>query len=352
MNKRVLVVDDSAVVRQSFAMMLSKHFDIETAADPIIAARKIEKQRPAVVVLDLQMPRMDGLTFLRQIMRRDPLPVVICSTAAARGSETAMRALEEGAVDIILKPAAGVREFIADSALMLADTIEAASRAKIGKARLSVPLLPARPPERRPYIAAGSIVAVGASTGGTEALRAIIESLPPDAPPMLVVQHMPEGFTAAFAQRLNSTSAVEVKEAASGDAVLPGRVLIAPGNQHMLLRRGRGNSFVQTMDGELVSRHRPSVDVLFRSVAITAGASAVGVILTGMGDDGADGLLDMRRAGAQTIAQDEATSVIFGMPKEAIARGAAQYVLPLNDIPNAIVRLAQRRIECVVPSRS
>ena len=356
--KQILVVDDSAVVRQAFATLLSKHFKVETAADPYIAARKIEKQRPAVVVLDLQMPRMDGLTFLRLIMRQNPLPVVICSTAAARGSETAMRALEEGAVDVILKPKAGVREFIAESVLMLADTIEAASQARVAKrARMPVTqrlsadaVLPAVMPSRA--IGGETVVAVGASTGGTEALRAIIESLPKNAPPMLVVQHMPEGFTAAFAKRLNATSAVEVKEAESGDAVLPGRVLIAPGNQHLLLRRSSARSVVQTVDGELVSRHRPSVDVLFRSVALTAGPNAVGVILTGMGDDGAAGLAEMRAAGAQTIAQDEATSVIFGMPKEAIARGAAQHVLPLSEIPNAILRLAQRRIECVVPSGS
>ena len=358
MNKHVLVVDDSAVVRQSFAMLLSKHFTIDTAADPIIAARKMEKKRPDVVVLDLQMPRMDGFTFLRQIMRNDPLPVVICSAAAARGSETAMRALEEGAVDVILKPVLGVREFIVESAVVLADTIEAASQARVGRRtrmpvtqRLSADVvLPPTTPARA--TGGETVIAVGASTGGTEALRAIIESLPPNAPPMLVVQHMPEGFTAAFAKRLDSTSAVEVKEAESGDAVLPGRVLIAPGSLHMLLRRRASGHYVQTISGELVSRHRPSVDVLFRSVALAAGANAVGVILTGMGDDGAAGLFEMRHAGAHTIAQDEATSVIFGMPKEAIARGAAQHVLPLSEIPNAILRLAQRRIECVVPSGS
>ncbi len=349
----ILVVDDSAVVRQAFSMLLSKYFTIDTAADPIIAARKMEKQRPSVVVLDLQMPRMDGFTFLKQIMRTDPLPVVICSSAAARGSETAIRALEEGAVDVILKPAAGVREFIADSALVLADTIEAASQARVSRrARMRVTprlsadaVLPAVTLPRAN--GASTVVAVGASTGGTEALRIIIESLPRDAPPMLVVQHMPEGFTAAFAKRLDTTSAVEVKEAANGDEVRPGRVFIAPGSQHMLLRGGGAKLFVQTVGGELVSRHRPSVDVLFRSVAQIAGANAVGVILTGMGDDGAAGLAEMRAAGAQTIAQDEATSVVFGMPKEAIARGAVEHVLPLTQISNTILRLSQRRKECV-----
>jgi len=345
-REHILVVDDSAVVRQAFAMLLSKHFTIDTAADPIIAARKIAKQRPSVVVLDLQMPRMDGFTFLKHIMRNDPLPVVICSTAAARGSETAMRALEEGAVDVILKPSLGVREFIEDSIVVLADVIDAASQARVVRRGRPLSLLPPSAPKpevRMKSLPTDCVVAVGASTGGTEALRVIIESLPPNAPPMLVVQHMPEGFTAAFAKRLNSTAAVEVKEAESGDEVLPGRVLIAPGNQHLLLRRGNAKSFVQTVSGELVSRHRPSVDVLFRSVAQAAGANAIGVIMTGMGDDGAAGLAEMRAAGAQTIAQDEATSVIFGMPKEAIARGAVEQILPLTEIPNAILRLTQRR---------
>ena len=333
-REHVLVVDDSATVRQAFSMLLSKHFSIDTAADPIIAERKIARCRPAVIVLDLQMPRVDGLTFLRQIMRSDPIPVVICSTAATRGSETAMRALEEGAVDLILKPSIGVRDFIADSAVLLFDTITAAAQARVGR-RARQP--GQRPACRGPEVRSPHVVAIGASTGGTEALRAIIETLPASAPGMLVVQHMPEGFTAAFAQRLNSLSAVEVKEAAHGDAVVPGRVLIAPGNRHIVLRRSPNQYFVQVVDGPLVSRHRPSVDVLFRSVAQAAGANATGVILTGMGDDGAAGLAEMKAAGALTIAQDEATSVVFGMPKEAIARGAASAVLPLPRIAGAIM---------------
>ena len=328
----VLVVDDSALVRQAFTALLSRHFSVDTAADPLIAERKMAKQRPAVIVLDLQMPRVDGMTFLRQIMRSDPIPVVICSSAATRGSEVAMRALEEGAVDLILKPQIGVRDFIEDSATLLIDTITAASQARIGvrapRVRLPLPSPVAGP----------RVIAVGASTGGTEALREMIEALPPDAPGMVVVQHMPEGFTAAFAKRLNETARVEVKEATYGDAVLPGRVLIAPGNHHMLLRRSGTRYYVQVSSGPLVSRHRPSVDVLFRSVAQAAGSSAVGVILTGMGDDGAEGLLEMRESGARTIAQDEATSVIFGMPKEAIARGAAMEVLPLGEIAGAVLR--------------
>jgi len=346
----VLVVDDSALVRQAFTALLSRNFTVDTAADPIIAERKMAKQRPSVIVLDLQMPRVDGMTFLRQIMRTDPIPVVICSTAATRGSETAMRALEEGAVDLILKPSIGVRDFIAESAMVLTDAITAAAQARVGKKpampvteRFSADVILAGQAGelalRRPSSQLVPVVAVGASTGGTEALRTMIEALPPDAPGMLVVQHMPEGFTAAFAKRLNETARVEVKEAVYGDAVTRGRVLIAPGNHHMLLRRSGHRYYVQVTGGPLVSRHRPSVDVLFRSVAQAAGANAVGVILTGMGDDGAEGLTEMREAGAQTIAQDEATSVIFGMPKEAIARGAAAHVLPLQEIAPAVLRM-------------
>jgi two-component system chemotaxis response regulator CheB len=350
----VLVVDDSALVRQAFTQLLSRNFTVDTAADPIIAERKMAKQRPNVIVLDLQMPRVDGMTFLRQIMRRDPIPVVICSAAAARGSEIAMRALEEGAVDVMLKPSIGVRDFIAESAVLLTDTITAAAQARFGK-KPSMPvterfsadvvIAAARTASSQLVDSAPRVIAVGASTGGTEALRAMIEALPPDAPGMVVVQHMPEGFTAAFAKRLNETARVEVKEAAYGDGVIPGRVLIAPGNHHLLLRRSGNRYYVQVTGGPLVSRHRPSVDVLFRSVAQAAGANAVGVILTGMGDDGAEGMLEMREAGARTIAQDEATSVIFGMPKEAIARGAATDVLPLQEIAPAILKSSRRQAD-------
>jgi two-component system chemotaxis response regulator CheB len=340
----VLVVDDSALVRQAFSMLLTGKFSVDTAADPLIAERKIRKQRPDVIVLDLQMPRMDGFSFLRQIMSRDPLPVVICSSAASRGSETAMRALEEGAVDVIAKPPMGVREFIAEGSVMITDTLRAAAQARIRRTMPIVArhapdvILPAAAPSLSP--ATQRIVAMGASTGGTEALRQIIESLPANAPGTVVVQHMPEGFTAAFAKRLNTLAKVEVKEAVTGDVVEPGRVLIAPGSHHLLVRRSGSRYFVQLSDGALVSRHRPSVDVLFRSVAQSAGANGIGIILTGMGDDGAQGLAEMHAAGAATIAQDEATSVIFGMPKEAIARGAAASILPLHHIGPAILRLA------------
>jgi len=343
---RVLVVDDSAVVRQSFSMLLSAAFSVETAADPIIAERKIFKQRPDVIVLDLQMPRMDGMSFLRQIMRRDPLPVVICSTAAARGSDTAMRALEEGAVDVILKPSAGVREFLAEQSMVIADALRAAAQAQLSPRRTMAVtprysadvVLPSAPPARS--LGMPRIVAVGASTGGTEALRSIIESLPPNAPGMVVVQHMPQGFTAAFAKRLDSLSRVEVKEAADGDVIEPGRVLIAPGSHHLLVRRSGNRYFAEVKGGPLVSRHRPSVDVLFRSTAQAAGPNAAGVILTGMGDDGAAGLAEMHNAGATTFAQDEATSVVFGMPKEAIVRGAVDTILPLHHIASAVLSFA------------
>jgi two-component system chemotaxis response regulator CheB len=347
----VLVIDDSAVVRQAFTMLLSKRFSIDTAADPIIGARKIAKRRPAVVVLDLQMPRIDGFTFLRQIMRTDPLPVVICSSAAARGSETALRALEEGAVDVIAKPVVGVREFLEESQVLIGDAIEAAAQARMTRrVALTLPSPGGRGRREAPGEGASPmVVAIGASTGGTEALRVVIEALPANAPPILVVQHMPAGFTAAFAKRLNASSRVEVKEAEGGDEVVPGRVLIAPGDQHLLLRRAGAKFFVQLAGGPLVSRHRPSVDVLFRSVAQAAGANAAGVIMTGMGDDGAAGLAAMRALGARTIAQDEATCIVFGMPKEAIELGAAEHVLPLNDISAAILRLTARSNECESP---
>jgi two-component system chemotaxis response regulator CheB len=345
----VLVVDDSAVVRQALATLLGARFDVDTAADPIIARRRMERRRPAVIVLDLNMPRVDGLTFLREIMHDDPIPVVICSAAATRGSAAAMRALEEGAVDVILKPQLGLREFFEESALRLTDTIRAAASARVTRRLPPLPITPRHSADAvlkrtvlAPAAGGDTIVAVGASTGGTEALRIIIEALPTDAPGMVVVQHMPEGFTAAFAKRLDSLSAVEVKEAAEGDTVARGRVLIAPGDRHLLLRRGSRGYFVNTVEGPLVSRHRPSVDVLFRSVAQAAGANAIGILLTGMGDDGAAGLSELHTTGATTIAQDEATSIVFGMPREAILRGAAGHVLPLGSIAGAIERFSRR----------
>jgi two-component system chemotaxis response regulator CheB len=332
---RVLVVDDSAVVRQTMVAVLAQAggFEVTVAADAVIAAEKMERSRPHVIVLDLELPRVHGLDFLRKLMRAErPIPVVICS---GRSGTEAMTALEEGAVAVVGKPRLGVREFLFESALLLVDTVRGAAAARIKPRRSPAPapklgadaVLPAR---RAPGgLRTDRLLALGASTGGTEALHALLSALPADAPAILVVQHMPEGFTRAFAARLDRACAIEVKEAEDGDPVRAGRALVAPGNRHMILRRRGASYHVELNDGPLVSRHRPSVDVLFRSVAQAAGPNAVGVILTGMGDDGAAGLLEMKQAGAHTLAQDESTSVVFGMPKEAIARGAVDDVLPL-----------------------
>jgi two-component system chemotaxis response regulator CheB len=305
--------------------------------------------RPDVILLDLEMPRMDGLTFLRKIMAEDPIPVVICSGLVGRGTEAALRALEEGAVEVMAKPKLGVRDFINESAQTLIDTVRGAAQARVRPTSPALQLSQRRltadavlPPLQKSSltITTDKVVAIGASTGGTEALRWVLESMPPDAPGLIIVQHMPEGFTAAFAERLNQTCQIEVKEAAHHDRVMPGRALIAPGNRHTVLVRSGAYYTVEVIDGPLVSRHRPSVDVLFRSVARAAGPNAVGVIMTGMGSDGAEGLLEMKRAGAATIGQDEATCVVFGMPKEAIDRGAVDEVLPLSRIPAATLKRA------------
>jgi two-component system chemotaxis response regulator CheB len=347
----VLVVDDSAVVRQIMASVLAQdeRLTVAAAADPLIAMEKMRRQRPDVILLDLEMPRMDGLTFLRQLMAEDPIPVVICSGVAGQGTEMAMRALDEGAVDIVAKPALGVADFLRDSAVMLIDSVYAAASTRVQQRSLvramSSRAVSARSTgpgarEKVPRVASAKVVALGASTGGPDALRVLLHALPPDAPGCLVVQHMPEPFTQTFARRLDEVCRIEVKQATDGDSVLQGRALIAPGNRHLLLRRGKGGYAVELRDGELVSRHRPSVDVLFRSVAEVAGAAAMGVILTGMGGDGAEGLRQLKRVGATTIAQDEDTCVVFGMPKEAIAAGVVDEVAPLSDIAGAILRHA------------
>jgi two-component system chemotaxis response regulator CheB len=346
----VLIVDDSAVVRQMLTQILSRDrgTTVSTAAHPLIAFEKMQRSRPNVIVLDLEMPEMDGLSFLQRVMATDPIPVVICSGLAARGTEAAFRAIEAGAVAVIEKPKLGVKGFLHDSALMLCDTVAAAARARVRPraARATAPSTGAveavlRPP-RKPALGTTTdkVVALGASTGGTEALRTILEAMPPDAPGLLVVQHMPEVFTRAFAERLHRSCRIEVKEAADGDRVLEGRALIAPGNRHLRLQRSGGHYAVEVSDGPLESRHRPSVDALFRSVAVAAGPNAVGVILTGMGDDGAAGLLAMKEAGASTLAQDEESCVVFGMPKEAIERGAVDEVLSLSQIAPAVLRKA------------
>lgn len=347
---RVLIVDDSASVRQTMADVLSQDEDIEvlgTAADPFAAARIIQQAVPDVITLDIEMPRMDGITFLRKIMAQHPIPVVMCSSLAEEGSQTLMQALEAGAVEVILKPRVGSRQFLIESSMRICDTVKAAASARLERRRplgksperkLSADVIMPPPAGRAMARTTEKVVCIGASTGGTEALREVLEELPVDSPGIVIVQHMPESFTAAFARRLDGLCAVEVKEAEDGDAVLRGRVLIAPGNRHMLLTRNGARYRVVLRDGPLVTRHRPSVDVLFRSAAQYAGPNAVGVIMTGMGDDGANGLLEMRNAGAQTFAQDEATCVVFGMPKEAIERGAVERVLPLDQIPFEILR--------------
>jgi two-component system, chemotaxis family, protein-glutamate methylesterase/glutaminase len=351
----VLVVDDSAVVRQAMTAILSQDREmvVTVAADPYIALDKMGRGRPDVILLDLELPRMDGLTFLRKIMAEDPIPVVVCSGLAARGTEAAIRALEEGAVEVLAKPQLGVRDFLHDSAATLIDTIRGAAEARVRRRAPAPPasprhsadiVLPPRAALPSPlHPAADLIVAIGASTGGTEALRVLLEGMPEDAPGIVIVQHMPERFTAAFAARLDKSCRIEVKEAEAGDRLLRGRALIAPGNRHVLVRRGGVHYTVELSDGPPVSRHRPSVDVLFRSVAQTAGAQAVGVLLTGMGDDGAAGMLEMKRADAATIAQDERTSVVWGMPREAIVRGAVDEVLPLPSITAAILKQARAK---------
>ena len=348
---QVLVVDDSAVVREVMTSVLSQEpgIGVAVAADPLIAMQKMQRQRPDVIVLDLEMPRMNGLTFLQKIMKEDPIPVIICSAHTGPDTSLGLRALDEGAVDVVTKPSLGVREFLHDSAVTLIDAVRAAARAHPTNRRPAPPPSPSRltfdaflAPERKAAsgVFGDKIVAIGASTGGTEALRLLLEAMPPAAPGLIVVQHMPEGFTAAFARRLNELCRLEVKEAVDGDRVAAGRALIAPGNRHTLVRRDGAQYVAEVIDGPLVSRHRPSVDVLFRSVAKAAGANAIGVILTGMGNDGAQGLLEMQNAGAVTIAQDEASCVVFGMPKEAIDRGAVSKVTALSRIPEAILSAA------------
>ncbi|PYP85600.1 MAG: chemotaxis response regulator protein-glutamate methylesterase [Blastocatellia bacterium AA13] len=337
----VLVVDDSAVVRQAMTSILSrdKGLRVTVAADPYFAMRKMEVERPDVIVLDVLMPRMDGLTFLRKIMSEDPIPVVICSGAAGPGTEAAVKALEEGAVEIVAKPKVGVRDFLEESALLLIDTIRGAAESRLRSRSAAAPAMQrfktgalVMPGKFSAVVSTDKVVAIGASTGGTEALKMVLEAMPSNAPGIVIVQHMPEGFTAAFANRLNQLCRIHVKEAASGDILKPGMALVAPGNHHISVVRVGGGYAVEVSDGPLVSRHRPSVDVLFHSVAKSVGYNAIGVIMTGMGNDGAEGMSEMKRAGAVTIAQDEASCTVFGMPKEAIARGAVDDVVPLQRI--------------------
>lgn len=343
----VLIVDDSAVVRQVLTEQLSADRGIEVmgaAPDPIFAMKKMESRWPDVLVLDIEMPRMDGLTFLRKIMSERPTPVVICSTLTQKGAETTMQAMSAGAVSIIPKPRAGLKSFLQDSASDVATAVKAAAKARMSRvsASTSAAVEPVKVEAVRGSLAKTTqqLVAIGTSTGGTQALEVVLRALPALCPGIVIVQHMPEKFTDMFAQRLNGLCKIQVREAKDRDRVLPGLALIAPGGKHMKIERSGAHYIARIFDGPPVNRHRPSVDVLFRSVADQAGKNSVGFILTGMGGDGARGLKAMRDAGAHTVAQDERTSVVFGMPKEAIALGAADKVIGLPEVAHEIMRSA------------
>jgi len=380
---RVLVVDDSAIVRQSLTAILEEDPEIEvmgTAADPIIAVKKIMKEVPDVITLDVEMPRMDGLTFLRKIMAQHPIPVVVISSLTTAGTEVAMKALEYGATEVIGKPSMNPDIFFQESHIMLCDVVKAAAQSKLRRRspeELKAMAQPQPQPivEPKPFIkpapqngtlsvapkytadvmleksnandvivSTEQIIVLGASTGGTEAIRVLLKTMPADMPGIVIVQHMPEGFTKSFSNSLNQISKLEVKEAENGDKVYRGRVLIAPGNKHMLLKRVGKEYIVEVKEGPLVNRHRPSVDVLFRSAARYAGKNAIGVILTGMGNDGAKGMQELHDTGAYTIGQDEASCIVYGMPKEAFKAGAVDTVLALDKITEHLVQVtAQKR---------
>lgn len=352
---KVIVVDDSAVVRQVNRETLARESDIEVLAvcpDPVAALEKMRMQWPDVIVTDIEMPRMDGIAFLKKVMAERPTPVVVCSSLTEEGAATTMEALAAGALTIITKPKLGVKQFLQEAGDDLVSAVRAAARANMSRMRIAPPrpklgaeaMLAARPSAATGPVASSAlhdttdkVVAMGTSTGGTQALEAVLTRLPRTSTGIVVVQHMPEKFTALFAQRLNGLCAMEVREACDGDRVQPGRVLIAPGGRHMLLQRSGAQYLVQVRDGPVVNRHKPSVDVLFRSVAQVAGRNALGVIMTGMGDDGARGLKEMYHAGALTVAEDESTCVVFGMPKVAIDMGGVTKVLPLERIAQEII---------------
>ncbi len=345
---RVLIVDDSALIRQFLSHLLSQDQNIEVvgvAHDPTGAWKKIEALCPDVITLDVVMPHMDGLTFLEKLMTTTPMPVLMVSSLTEQGCETALRALELGAVDIVTKPKVDIRLGMEELAEELIEKVKAAAVARVrGKAYVATPKIAPSVVRRALHAVSAmikttdTIVAIGSSTGGTEAVKEVLEVLPPNSPPILIAQHMPERFTKTWADRMNSLCRISVKEAEDGDSVLPGYALIAPGNYHMTLVRSGARYLVRLNQDPPVNRHRPSVDVMFTSVAKHAGGNSIGIILTGMGDDGAAGLLQMKQSGAYTIAQNESTCIVFGMPKEAIQAGAVDVVLPLGDIPNALLR--------------
>lgn len=359
---KVLIVDDSAVVRQVLTQQLDGQQGIEVqdvASDPIFAMKKMQVRWPDVIILDIEMPRMDGITFLKKIMAERPTPVVICSTLTGSGTQLAFEAMASGAVEIITKPKAGLKSFLQDNSNQMILAIKGAAAAQMRHVKQissnSKPV--AAPRQVQPKLSADAVIApgkskamsettdhviaIGTSTGGTQALEAVLVNLPRTTPGIVVVQHMPEQFTASFANRLDSLCQVSVKEAENNDRVIPGQVLIANGGKHMLLRRSGAQYRVELKDGPLVSRHRPSVNVLFRSVANAAGSNATGIIMTGMGDDGAQGMKEMKEAGAHTYAQDEATCVVYGMPKEAVKLNAVDHIVPLQEIPGIIMSFAK-----------
>ncbi len=362
---KIMIVDDSAVVRQTLTRLFEDEPEFEvvaTAADPYIAAKKLTSVVPDVMTLDIEMPRMDGLSFLRHLMSQHPLPVVVCSSVAESGSANALTALEYGACEIVEKPKMGTKEFLEESKVRVFDAVRAAFASRYGVRKL--PVSPrsstsSRPRNSTTQVSSGErsvqpkhsadvilppgdgrrvpettdkVICIGASTGGTEALRVVLESMPLNAPGIVIVQHMPEHFTAAFARRLNDICEITIKEAESNDSVVTGHALIAPGNKHVLLKRSGARFYVDVIEGPLVSRHRPSVDVLFRSASRFAGRNAIGVIMTGMGDDGAQGLKEMHDGGSWTVAQDEESCIVFGMPNEAIKKGAVDKVVSLAAI--------------------
>jgi len=337
---RVLAVDDSAIVRQVLTKELSRYADIEivgTAPDPFVARDKIVQLKPDVLLLDVEMPRMDGITFLRKLMRHYPMPVIIVSSLTAKGGALALEAMEAGALEVLCKP--GSAYSVSEMTAQLVEKIRAVRWARIDRTARAPTSAPS--PQRLSLArTTHKIIAIGASTGGTEAIREVLLRFPADAPGTVVVQHMPAHFTTSFAARLNDLCAIQVREAQNGDSVLPGQALLAPGNLHMLLRRSGARYYVEVRDGPLVCLQRPSVDVLFKSAARYAGANVVGAILTGMGSDGARGLLEMKNAGAQTFAQDEKTSVVYGMPKKAVEIGAAAQVLSLQAMGDALLQAA------------
>ena len=354
----VFIIDDSALVRQVLTETLrTENINvIGTAPDPIFARQKMEKNWPDVILLDMEMPRMDGLTFLKQLMAERPTPVIVCSTLTEKGAQLSVDAMSAGAVSVLTKSSVGVRDGLRELKESLVRAIREASQARPARKQTthSIPA-PADTPQvsqALSYRTTDRVVAIGTSTGGTQALEAVLSALPPDAPGILAVQHMPEKFTAAFAARLNNLCRIEVREASDGDRVHAGLALLAPGGKHMELVRSGAQYRVRIFDGPHVTRHKPSVDVLFRSVAQSAGQNATGIIMTGMGDDGARGLKAMKDKGAATVAQDEASCVVYGMPKEAVKLGAVDIVAPLKNIPELIMNRSARREEPIRPSRA